>query len=246
MRDISFQNTLGNLLRNIWKARGMTQQEAAARAGVSVPTLRLLERGRGNVRSWNVVLRAFEVELVGRNLPSGEDIGLRVALLRKWQGLGQRGLAAMVGCTQAAIVALERKSRGRVRMLDRVLLVLGGGAYLAPCGSSRAFYAHAGNSSAHHGWQTPRVLLARLYGVFGAFDLDPCSPVATRSRAPVKARVRYTVHDDGLVLPWFGKVFVNLPYGRELPLWVAKAAREVKQGRAAVVVMGSVLIQLIE
>jgi phage N-6-adenine-methyltransferase len=237
MRDISFQNTLGNALRTIRKVRGMTQGEAAARAGVSVPTLRLLERGRGNVRSWNAVLKALGVELVGRNLPSGEGMGARVALLRKRRGLGQRGLAAMVGCTQAAIGALERQGGGRVRILDRVLLVLGGGAYLAPCGSSRAFYAHAGNSSAHHGWQTPRVLLARLYGVFGAFDLDPCSPVASRSRAPVKARVRYTVQDDGLVLPWFGRVFVNPPYGRELPLWVAKAAREVQQGRAAVAVM---------
>jgi hypothetical protein len=67
--------------------------------------------------------------------------------------------------------------------------------------------------------------------------LDPCSPVASRSRAPVKARMRYTVQDDGLVLPWCGRVFVNPPYGRALPRWVAKATREVKQGHAAVVVM---------
>lgn len=237
MREISLQNTLGNALQNIRKARGMTQGEAAARAGISVPTLRLLERGRGNVQSWNAVLAALGVELVGRNLPSGEDIGARIAMLRKRRGLGQRGLAALVGCTQAAIVALERKGRGRVRMLDRALLVLGGGAYLAPLGSKRAFYTHAGNSSGSNRWETPRVLLARLYKVVGTFDVDPCSPAGGKRGAPVKARVRYTVQDDGLVLPWFGTVFVNPPYGRELALWVAKAAREVEAGHAEVVMM---------
>jgi hypothetical protein len=204
---------------------------------MSVPTIRLLERVRGNVRSWNAVLEALGVELVGRNLPSGEDIGSRVAMLRKRRMVGQRALAAVVGCTQSAIVALERQGSGRLDILDRALRVLGGGPYLVPRGSRRAFHAHVGNRSAHQGWQTPRVLLARLYAVFGMFDLDPCSPVASQSRAPVKARVRYTWQDDGLVLPWFGRVFVNPPYGRALPLWVAKAAPEVQQGRAAVVVM---------
>jgi hypothetical protein len=138
---------------------------------------------------------------------------------------------------QAAIVKLEGTGRGRLWVLDRALTVLGAGAYLAPRGSRRAFYAHAGNSSGSYGWQTPRGLLARLYKVVGMFDVDPCSPTGGKRGAPVKARVRYTVEDDGLVLPWFGRVFVNPPYGRELPLWVAKAAREVQQGCAAVVVL---------
>jgi DNA N-6-adenine-methyltransferase (Dam) len=39
------------------------------------------------------------------------------------------------------------------------------------------------------------------------------------------------------MLPWFGKVFVNHPYGRELPLWIAKAHQELACGRAEVVVV---------
>jgi hypothetical protein len=75
-----------------------------------------------------------------------------------------------------------------------------------------------------------------LYSVFGTFDLDPCSPTKDRRKAPVKARVRYTVDDDGLSLPWMGRVFVNPPYGRNVQFWVAKARSEVESGNAKSVV----------
>jgi phage N-6-adenine-methyltransferase len=237
MRNISFQNTLGNALRAVRKSRRLTQQDLANIVGVSVPTLRLLERGRGNVRTWAAVLEGLGLELIGRNLPAGAHIGSQLATLRKRRGLGQRAVAALVGVSQPMLVMFERDRRGRVQTLDRLLTVLGVGAYLAPRGSARPFYTHAGNSSAQQTWRTPSLLLSRLYEVFGRFDLDPCSPVADRRRAPVKARVRYTQDDDGLVLPWFGAVFVNPPYGRELPYWVAKAEREVEQGRAQVVLL---------
>jgi hypothetical protein len=68
----------------------------------------------------------------------------------------------MVGRTQPTLVKLEYRSRGRLWVLDRVLLVLGSGAYLAPHGSRRAFYTHTGNNSGHDGWHTPRVLLTQL------------------------------------------------------------------------------------
>ena len=217
MRKVSLQNVLGDALRQVRKSRQLTQQAVANIGGVSVPTIRLLERGRGNLRTWAAILEVLGVELVGHNLPAGDHIGWRVAALRKRRGMGQRGVAALVGVSQPTLIALEREGRGRVRTLDQLLRALGAGAYLAPQGSVRAFYTHAGNSSGHQAWRTPDMLLSRLYGVFGRFDLDPCSPVADRRGAPVKARVRYTREDDGLVLPWFGTVFVNPPYGRELP-----------------------------
>ena len=97
------------------------------------------------------------------------------------------------------------------------------------------FFSHAGNSSGQHDWQTPPELLERLYTVF-RFDLDPCSPTADKRRAPVKAKVHYTAADDGLSLPWFGTVFINPPYGRELRHWVAKGRNEVAQGNAQLVI----------
>jgi transcriptional regulator with XRE-family HTH domain len=183
MHKVSLQNILGDALRQVRKSRQLTQCAVAKLGGVSVPTIRPPERGRGNLRTWAAILDVLGVELVGRNLPAGEHIGWRVAALRTRWGLGQRGVAALVGVSQPTLIALERDGWGRVYTLDRVLRVLGAGAYLAPQGSVRPFYTHAGNSSGHQAWRTPDMLLSRLYAVFGRFDLDPCSPVADRQRA---------------------------------------------------------------
>ena len=80
-------------------------------------------------------------------------------------------------------------------------------------------------------------VLEALYPlVEGRFDLDPCSPSSDRRTAPVKARMHFSTTDDGLALPWRGKVFVNPPYGRQLASWVAKCRAEVEAGRADLVI----------
>ena len=140
----------------------------------------------------------------------------------------------MVDVTQPTIIALETRGRGRLATLERILAALGAGAYLAPRGEVKAFYTHAGNSSTNQTWETPTALLETLHAVFGRFDLDPCAPRKSRTR--VKAKVHLTDADDGLSVPWNGVVFVNPPYGRTLAAWVAKAHREVEEGRAKTVV----------
>jgi hypothetical protein len=142
----------------------------------------------------------------------------------------------LIGVSQPTLIELERHATGRLQMLDKVLTILGAGAYLAPLGSTKAFYAHAGNSSTSENWETPNDLLEQLYSVFGAFDLDPCSPTNNNRTAPVRAKVHYTEDDDGLSLPWFGTVFMNPPYGRSLSRWTAKAKAEVEQGNAEAII----------
>jgi len=121
-------------------------------------------------------------------------------------------------------------------VLDSVLSALGAGAYLTPPDTPRPFYTHAGISSTHHGWSTPQTLLESLYSVYGTFDLDPCSPTRNRRTASVRARIHYSPEDDGLSLAWFGTVFVNPPYGRDIHHWTTKARLEVEQGNAQTVV----------
>lgn len=65
----------------------------------------------------------------------------------------------------------------------------------------------------HHGpamesdeWLTPPEILKAL----GPFDLDPCAPVI---RPWAMARDHYTVQDNGLMKPWYGRVWCNPPYG---------------------------------
>lgn len=63
---------------------------------------------------------------------------------------------------------------------------------------------------------TPADLFAAL-GV--AFDLDPASPVAGVDHVPAGAR--YTIHDDGLSRPWYGRVWLNPPFSAPGP-WVER------------------------
>lgn len=64
-------------------------------------------------------------------------------------------------------------------------------------------------------WLTPPVLVNKL----GKFELDPCSPLD----APfLHAENNFTILDDGLKREWFGRVYLNPPYGRGMELWIEK------------------------
>lgn len=227
---------LGAQLRQQRKSRNLTQQQLAITTGLSVPTVRQLERGQGFLTSFFVVLEALNLCVAGRNLPQAESLGHKLATLRQRRGLNQRDFAAMVGITQPTLVHLERHSKGKLNTLEQALTVLGAGAYLAKRTDTKAFYSHAGTSSGQNSWTTPPWLLEKLYSIFGSFDLDPCSPTATRKTAPVKAKVYFTEADDGLSLPWHGAVFVNPPYGRGLKDWIAKCHQEYASGNAKTIV----------
>lgn len=64
-------------------------------------------------------------------------------------------------------------------------------------------------------WLTPPSIVT----VLGPFDLDPCAPV---SRPWDTARHHYTILDNGLNKPWFGRVWMNPPYGRETGKWLER------------------------
>ena len=77
--------------------------------------------------------------------------------------------------------------------------------------------SHDGNVTKDE-WLTPPDLLDRL----GEFDLDPCSPI---SRPWDTAKTHFTIEDNGLLLPWNGRVWLNPPYTRnEIDAWMNKMA----------------------
>lgn len=71
---------------------------------------------------------------------------------------------------------------------------------------SNGMGGHQASTMLKDEWLTPPFVLAAL----GAFDLDPCSPI---NRPWPTATVHYTIQDDGLALPWVGRVWCNPPYG---------------------------------
>ena len=64
-------------------------------------------------------------------------------------------------------------------------------------------------------WLTPPELVKQL----GAFDLDPCTPVHPPF---VHATHNFTIHDNGIAQPWFGRVYLNPPYGKGMEKWLEK------------------------
>jgi hypothetical protein len=66
-------------------------------------------------------------------------------------------------------------------------------------------------------WLTPPYIIEAL----GQFDLDPCS---STDRPWDTAKHHYTIEDDGLIQPWFGRVWCNPPYGPKLSPFLRKMA----------------------
>jgi len=78
---------------------------------------------------------------------------------------------------------------------------------------------------------TPHDFLYRVLRFYDdLIDLDPCSNSKENPHTP--SRQQFTIEDDGLSLPWHGKVFVNPPYGRALGDWAEKVTSEYEAGNA--------------
>ena len=78
-------------------------------------------------------------------------------------------------------------------------------------------WSHERSKTGKCEWLTPPDVLRSL----GEFDLDPCAPV---HRPWPTAKQHYTVLENGLLQPWFGRVYLNPPYGRETGKWLARLA----------------------
>lgn len=80
-------------------------------------------------------------------------------------------------------------------------------------------------------WKTPQDLFDELNAEFH-FTLD-----AAASSANAKCEQYFTKEQDALTQSWFGNIFVNPPYGRVLPHFVAKAFDEAKKSHLLVVML---------
>lgn len=84
-----------------------------------------------------------------------------------------------------------------------------------------AFFAcdsvtHEGNTNT---WFTPQNIIQTL----GPFDLDPC----TQSYRPFDTAKSHYCEDrgsDGLSMDWFGRVWLNPPYGKKIARWLSRLA----------------------
>lgn len=80
-------------------------------------------------------------------------------------------------------------------------------------------------------WSTPQEFFDKLNSEHN-FNLDVC---AISQNA--KCDKYFTPEIDGLKQDWFGSVFMNPPYGREIGKWVEKALKETTKGNCKVVAL---------
>jgi len=64
-------------------------------------------------------------------------------------------------------------------------------------------------------WLTPPEMVKSL----GEFDLDPCTPL---NPPFVHAKVDFNIKDDGLSKEWFGRIYMNPPYGKGMEKWIER------------------------
>ncbi len=71
-------------------------------------------------------------------------------------------------------------------------------------------------------WYTPIEIINQLGGV-NRFDLDPCAPMEPLYPT---AKKMYNKQQNGLLLPWEGRVWLNPPYSRpEIELFMTKMVK---------------------
>ncbi len=84
-------------------------------------------------------------------------------------------------------------------------------------------------SSASNKGLTPKHIIKAVIEVMGGIDLDPCSN--SRLSPNVPAKRQFIEAENGLERQWHGKVFMNPPYGDEIPYWIDKLIYEYLEGR---------------
>lgn len=74
-------------------------------------------------------------------------------------------------------------------------------------------------------WYTPLDIIEAARETMGGIDLDPASSDKANER--VRATHYFTAEDDGLKRRWYGRVWMNHPFGRGVgKVWVGKIIHE--------------------
>ena len=153
-----------NTLRAPRRSCGLTQASVAASAGISLPTLRALERGEGGVRALAAVMAVLDLRWGWA--PDRVQAARALADRRRARGFSQAQLANRIGVSRPVVIALERDLGATVATLVRAAAVLGVRSVLHAAPSGRGGLVPATNCLAQDLVMTPPELAAVVIGHF--------------------------------------------------------------------------------
>lgn len=81
-------------------------------------------------------------------------------------------------------------------------------------------------------WYTPKYIIDALNYTI---DLDPAS--SKNANSIIQANNYFTEHDNGLIQNWYGNVWLNPPYGNQVPIWLEKSLNEIKQNNINIIIL---------
>ena len=153
-----------NTLRTTRRQLGLTQASVAGSAGISLPTLRALERGEGGVRALVAVMAVLDLRWGW--VPDRAQAARALADRRRARGLSQAQLAARIGVSRPVIIALERDLGATVATLVRAAAVLGVRSVLRANPAGRGGLVPVTNAPAQDLVMTPAELAAGVIAHF--------------------------------------------------------------------------------
>ena len=90
-------------------------------------------------------------------------------------------------------------------------------------------HVHVAQNSGNNEWYTPSVILESARNVLGEIECDPASSDIANQN--VKAKIFYTIEDDGLKRKWGEKVWMNPPYAQPaISLFSQKLVEKLQTG----------------
>lgn len=90
------------------------------------------------------------------------------------------------------------------------------------------------NLESSDSWYTPAPIIEVARAAMGGIDLDPAS--STEANEVVRAKEFFTEEDNGLKRDWWGRVWLNPPYGRDddhaskAGIWTSYLVEQYEQG----------------
>ena len=78
-------------------------------------------------------------------------------------------------------------------------------------------------------WSTPQYFFDEMNSIYGPFTIDVCADASN-----AKCTVFFDKDKNGLKQKWYGKCWMNPPYGKTIKEWMKKAYESAQNGATVV------------